>query len=76
MPKFAKENNGMYFNEWYGEVTLLIAGAINEFKWSPHDFNMAVYEYGSMQELDDALKTNSYTPNDWSDERDLWSQFK
>lgn len=76
MPKFSKESNGMYFNEWYGEVTLLVAEAINEFKWSQSDFNMAIYKYGSVQGLNDALKTNSYTPNDWPDERDLWSQFK
>jgi hypothetical protein len=76
MPKFGKEDNGLYYNEYYGYVTLRVAEAINEFKWSPSDFNMAIYQYGSMEELNDALKTNSYVPNDWPEERDLWSQFK
>lgn len=65
MPKFGKEPDGSYYNEWYGSVTLRVAEAINEFKWSPHDFNMAVMRYGSVKELDEVLKTNNYQPDSW-----------
>lgn len=63
MPKFGKEPNGNYFNEYYGEVTLLVAEAINEFKWSPSDYDFAVRRYGSMMGLHEALKTNNYQPD-------------
>ena len=76
MPKFAKEENGLYYNEWYGSVTLRVMEAINEFKWSQSDFDSAVNRYGSIKAFDEALRTNGYVPNDWPDERDMWSQFK
>lgn len=76
MPKFAKEENGLYYNEYYGTVTLRVMEAINEFKWSQSDFDRAVNRYGSIKALDEVLRTNNYMPNDWPDERDMWSQFK
>lgn len=76
MPKFSKEENGLYYNEYYGAVTMRVMEAINEFKWSQSDFDRAVNRYGSIKALDEVLRTNNYMPNDWPDERDMWSQFK
>lgn len=55
MPKFAKEPDGSFYNEWYGAVPKVVKEAIVKGKWSPSDFDMKVYEYGSLESLANAL---------------------
>jgi hypothetical protein len=71
MPGFDKEPNGNYFNEYYGEVPMIVMEAINEFHWSPADFNRAIELYGSADGLAEVLKKNGFTPNAWDIDKDF-----
>ena len=55
MPKFHKEPDGSFYNEWYGAVPKVVKDAIVKQKWSPMDFTMEVAEHGSLESLASSL---------------------
>lgn len=58
MIRFAKETEGLYYNEWYGHVTPRVAYEIQHKKLSPLDFNLLINKHGGLKRLDTYLRDN------------------